>query len=152
MSAETLARIDATLVILDRAHKMSISSLDAPDDATTYGLAAVVLREARETIPEPPTDDEREALAKVLRLMLEPIDGEPVTNPEWIAAAIVSSAPWRNRHRGPITDAQRDLVADFLWNEMIGTAKSTVRKVMAEAFEDAGIHVEVAEAARKDQG
>jgi hypothetical protein len=71
--------------------------------------AATMMRSALHVLtPAPPTDDEREAVAKVLRRMLEPIGGEPVTNPEWIAAAIVSSEPWRNRHRGPVTDEMVD--------------------------------------------
>ena len=32
------------LAILERAHKMSISGPDVPEDATTYGLAAMTLR------------------------------------------------------------------------------------------------------------
>lgn len=54
-------------------------------------------------IPEPPTDDEREAIAKAICEAVENGDGE---TPYDLAAAdaVLASAPWRNRHRGPITD------------------------------------------------
>jgi len=46
------------LAILERAHKMSISGPDVPEDATTYGLAAKTIRSlltAQADLPLDPT-------------------------------------------------------------------------------------------------
>lgn len=40
-----------------------------------------------------------------------------------------------------ITVDQRDAVADHVWNQMVGVAKSSVREVLADAFGEAGIIV-----------
>lgn len=68
---------------------------------------------------EPPTDDEREALATVLDEIHDGCvteggcefrgwqrgyqPGDP-GKPSRHVDALIASAPWRNRHRGPITD------------------------------------------------
>ena len=37
--------VNEVLAIMERAHKMSISGPDVPEDATTYGLAAMTIRD-----------------------------------------------------------------------------------------------------------
>lgn len=80
---------------------------ETPNDAAMIHIARAIIG----ALAEPPTDDEREALDSVIRDALAPlhIDYRP-----WhrivtvLLDAILASAPWRNRGRGPITD---DMVA-----------------------------------------
>ena len=44
--------------------------------------------------------------------------------------------------RPRVSAAQRDRVADELWDQMVGVAKSQVREAMVDAFEEAGIEVD----------
>ena len=63
---------------------------------------------------------------------------------EWKARAEAAEA----RTAPAVTCEHRDAVADHLWNAMVGSAKSVVRDVVAQAFVAAGIEVAVeAEAA-----
>ena len=63
---------------------------------------------------------------------------------EWKARAEAAEA----RTAPAVTVEHRDAVADHLWNAMVGSAKSVVRDVVAQAFVAAGIEVAVeAEAA-----
>lgn len=107
-------------------------------DAALVSARAVIVRLMSE-----PTVDEK-ARAEIARVLEREENWFDVGSgfefsPERGADAILASPVWRNRGRGSITEEQRDAVADFIWNEMVGAAKSTVRKVMAEAFESAGI-------------
>lgn len=105
-----------TLVLIERAKRARTAIYLATDASVAEDISAII-DGLLALIPEPPADDEREAVAKVLRRMLEPIGGEPVTNPEWIATAIVSSEPWRNRHRGPITADAVERAAIALYDQ-----------------------------------
>mgnify|MGYP001761391338 CR=1 FL=1 len=50
---------------------------------------------------------------------------------------------WKVRAASAVTFEQRNAVADHLWNAMVGSAKSVVRDVVAQAFVAAGIEVAV---------
>ena len=64
------------------------------------------------------------------------------------AWAELTSAVREARTAPAVTCAHRNAVADHLWNAMVGSAKSVVRDVVAQAFAAAGIEVAVeAEAA-----
>lgn len=74
-----------------------------------------------ERLSVPPSDDEREALARVIRenRSIAKIMGDGYVSvmqagDDEIADAILASDVWRNRRQGPITDAQRH-ADDLLW-------------------------------------
>lgn len=58
-------------------------------------------------------------------------------------AAIVRAEAAEARTAPAVTCEQRNAVADHLWNAMVGSAKSVVRDVVAQAFVAAGIEVAV---------
>ena len=59
------------------------------------------------------------------------------------AWAELTSAVREARTAPAVTCAHRNAVADHLWNAMVGSAKSVVRDVVAQAFVAAGIEVAV---------
>ncbi|MDD7930101.1 hypothetical protein [Microbacterium thalli] len=107
MNTEALARIDAAIA----RHESQNAGDPFHFDLTNHLYVALV--EARALIPEPPTDDEREALADHLGAQLFARNVRDYTDEtttvieatvEDVVDAVLVSAPWRNRGRGPITD------------------------------------------------
>jgi hypothetical protein len=104
MNAEDLARIDSALAEEERVraqHGEGAHSWELTRDAHE------LLRSARALIPEPATDDERAAVMEWAVSYFGDPDEKPEDYAEF-ADALTSSPVWRNRHRGPITDALRE--------------------------------------------
>lgn len=125
MSAEALARIDAALAEVFR--DAALSEFERVDPKETYeslvpkaNALASALRAARAEIvrqaaliPESPADDEREALIELgEKAWVAWVDSPEIDGiGPYIADAVLASAVWRYRHRGPITDEAVDRVA-----------------------------------------
>lgn len=84
-----------------------------------------LLAEARAALVEPPTDDERSALQKII-----------YTTPSIIGLtdAILASDVWRNRRQGPITEAQVDAAVRAHY---AAGGRGTTREPMRVALEAA---------------
>lgn len=92
MTAEALARIDTA------RKKLGHGGWREHDPMTR------LFDELRMMVPEQPSDDEREALARIVADFMQP-GGYEVTESDYtLADRIVASPVWRNRHRGLITD------------------------------------------------
>lgn len=132
-NTEVLARIDAALT----THEERAVAVGPDHWTPDFDRLAPVLRDARaeivrqaaevERLTTPPTADEREALARVIGDSGS--GGQSAWAPEYAdpswefmrdmdrraADAILASPVWRNRHRGPITDEEKDrLISDVL--------------------------------------
>lgn len=135
MSAEVLARIDAVLDGFASArlgHGAASMYIPAAETALRYSRAEIVrlsedAERSRSTgeriladalarrVPEPPTEDEREALALRIMQIWTGCDAESAAfyrsedTGGWrrdlsYAGDLMASPEWRNRPRGPITD------------------------------------------------
>lgn len=112
MSAEALAHIDAVLNDWDRSPYAIPRGMVGTVEALRDARAEIVRLSA--PIPEPPTDDEQEALVKGFA---DVIFAAGLRSPESTKAVIAfkeSLDGWRNRPRGPITDDEREALTSVV--------------------------------------
>lgn len=151
MTAETAA-------LIERAKKARTAVYLATDAAGADDFSGII-DGLLKLIPEPPTDDEREAVMLVLADG-ENYDHSPdadawMFNEERATDRLMASPVWRNRGRGPITDEVRQAVADAIDDTAVITARdqflggSTIANV-AEVADAALEAARDAEAPRSD--
>lgn len=99
---------------------------------------AHTMDEIRALIPEPPTGDEREALIELgEKAWVAWVDSPEIDGiGPYIADAVLASAVWRNRHRGPITDEMALRLGKVAWVAHNG-GEEWARSVVDDCFSPA---------------
>lgn len=124
-----------------------IAGVSEPDDREALAEAINAWAQ-RALTPDEARTENTESLARFLAAAgfgrhPEPCPEHERETRETLAALATSLEKWRaSRHPEPapsVTEAQVNQIADALWDDMVGVAKSTMREVMHARFKEAGI-------------
>lgn len=140
----------ANLLIDDAAELAAIAKSLIPAPLTDDEILAARYRESLGDLTDPDdekvahtplsteTNDEREAIKLVVINACESGDAVWAREAEEITDALLASAPWRDRHRGPITEAEVDAAHKVISIPGHLVAPSVVRKALEAARKSGG--------------